>query len=214
MAQTDRVFRPSMTPHPTTPRLPVHLERKDTMCSDVLDSSYLVNNIISNLQLPPKNARPKRTQTLLLNINLLDIHKLAIHLRHSHSQNTILQLRRDALNIHMSRVRAASQPDHPLESANLALVKRQTLEELLVAGSVNHPSDVDLGFLGVPVDSDVFLFGAGQAEVDHVRIVGVEDVGIGGEVFGLGGQGGVVGVVVVGVGVVGATEEAFVEHVG
>jgi len=97
----------------------------------------------------------------------------------------------------MSRVRPAAQADHALESADFALVQRQALQELLVAGAVDDARDVDLGLFGIPVDSHVFLFGPGQADVDHVRVFCVEDVGFGLEVFGFVGFVGFAVVVIV-----------------
>lgn len=108
---------------------------------------------------------PKRQASPLLNINLLDLGPALFNLGDSHHEYTILQLGTDTLAVDLLTL----QLDLPLEHTNGTLaLALQCLEELLVADTVDHASDVQGRRLGVPVHADVLLLGAGNGEVEGV----------------------------------------------
>lgn len=134
---------------------------------------------------PPQHpiSQTARHAPHLLNIHLLHLDIPSIPLRDRHNQHPVLHLRAHAVLVHHRRRRPAAQPHLPLKHAHLPLVQRQRFEELLIAGAIDDARDRQLRLVGVPVDADVLLLGAGEGDVDDVVFIRVKDVCGRGEVL-------------------------------
>ena len=122
--------------------------------------------------------------SILLNINLLNLNIPLIKLRNLHPQNPILKSSRNTININLSWIRSTSQSNLPLKSSNFPLIQSQSLEKLFVTWTVNDSGNAQLGFLGVPVDADVFFLGSWKTDVAYEGVGSVEDIDFWSEVFG------------------------------
>lgn len=119
----------------------------------------------------------------LFNIHLLDLHILSIEFGDSNDKNTILHLGGNAIGIHLRWTGPASQPDLSLEDTHLSLGHSKCLQKVLIARSVDHPSNAQFALIGIPVDADIFFLRSCKRNVDHVSILRIEDVGGRSEVF-------------------------------
>jgi len=125
----------------------------------------------------------------LLNINLLDFHKVGSQLWDFNVQDAVLKLGTNALDINLSRRRPGSKANLAVKSADLALVKSQGLQKSLITRAVDDTGDAELALLGVPADANVLFVRSRERDVDDECRLCVKDVGLGLPVVtGLGGS--------------------------
>jgi len=115
----------------------------------------------------------------LLNVDLLHLDIILVQLRDLDDQDAVLQFGRDGFGIDLGRVGPGTETNLPLERTDLALVHRKRLEDLLISRPVRDTSNADLRLLRVPIDADILLLGAGQADMNDEAVLGIEDINIG-----------------------------------
>lgn len=113
-----------------------------------------------------------------MNVHDFDLNVVLVLLGHIDAKHSILQLRRDTVRIHLSRVRSTSESDLPRKCTLLSLVERESLQELLLARPVQDTADIELALLVVPVNRDVVLvlIGSCKRDMHDERSLGIEYV--------------------------------------
>jgi hypothetical protein len=128
----------------------------------------------------------------LLNIDLADLSPLSLELGHGDDEQAVLHAGGDAEGVDFLSLwltltllllllvvvedGRGRERDATLKHANAALGRGHGALEDVVAGAMDDAGDAQDAGLGVPVNADVLLLGAGQGNVQDVGGVGVEDV--------------------------------------
>jgi hypothetical protein len=112
------------------------------------------------------------------NIDLLHVCPLLLHLRHCDNEDSVLQFRRDGIAVNLLLLIASKgrKLNRALENAYLSLSLHKAAQERLVARSVYNTGDIEIAFLGIVVDANVFLACAWESDVQDVCGCGCEDV--------------------------------------
>lgn len=114
----------------------------------------------------------------------MDLSPVLLGLRHGDDQHTVLHFGGDGETVDLLLLSSSGgQRDLPLEGADPPLALDEVADKLLVAGAVDDAGDLEEARVGVPVDPDVVLLGAGQGEVQDVGRGRVEEVDLGVEVL-------------------------------
>lgn len=108
----------------------------------------------------------------------MDLGPLLLGLGNGDDEDSVLHLGSNAKSVDLVLVVdvCGGQSDAALKHADLALAGAERLEELLVSGAVDDSGNVELALVGVPVDADVLLDGAGERDVQDIGLLRVEGV--------------------------------------
>lgn len=84
---------------------------------------------------------PAASYKSLLDINLPNLDISAVQLWYFNPQDTILQLRSDAISINVCRCSSGTKTNLPLEGSNLPLAHSKRPQEILITRTVDDTSD-------------------------------------------------------------------------